>query len=186
MLTYSTEPVWRRKSQLRKALIPNTVADWLFDSGSLTGRIVEACDGRFRVEVLQQGWQVPMRNESQRLGIRNGRIALVREVYLYCNDTPWVFARTVIPRSTLTGTQRYLAHLGNKPLGAALFSDPSMERDELEVSCLAAGQSLFATATQKMRDIPACIWGRRSIFRVGDKPLLVAEIFLPTLPTCRG
>ena len=184
MASFSTEPVWRQRSQLRKGQVSGTVANWLFDSGSLTSRIINNCSGRFRVEVVTQGWQVPMQNESQRLGIRRGGIALIREVYLYCDETPWVFARTVIPRSTLKGRQRYLAHLGNKPLGAALFSDPSMQRDELEVTCLGAEQGLFGSATRRVETRSACIWGRRSIFRVGNRPLLVAEIFLPDLPVC--
>lgn len=182
MITFPSEPVWRNKRQLRHTQVPAAAARWLFDHGSLTSRIIHNCADRFRVEVINQGWRIPMHNESLRLGIPQRRIALVREVYLYCGEQPWIFARTVIPHSTLTGRQRYLAHLGNRPLGAALFSDPSMQRDELEVSCLSPGQRLFETAMRGVKQTSRCIWGRRSIFRVGDKPLLVAEIFLPTLP----
>jgi chorismate lyase len=42
---------------------------------------------------------------SLRLPLR----ALIREVHLLCDDRPWVFARTIIPISTLRGRERRLA-----------------------------------------------------------------------------
>jgi chorismate--pyruvate lyase len=181
MIKFAREPIWRLRRQLTAAEVPANVADWLFDSGSLTSRIIAACPGRFHVQVVSQGWQVPMRNEVSRLGMRRGRLALVRQVYLFCDDTPWVFARTVIPRATLRGKQKYLARLGNKPLGAALFADPSMQRAELEVTRLSRAQSLLSAIDTNPFDSTTCIWGRRSVFYVGHKPLLVAEFFLPPL-----
>jgi chorismate-pyruvate lyase len=32
-----------------------------------------------------------------------------------------------------------------------------------------------------LRDKPETIWGRRSLFRLGGKPLLVCEFFLPDI-----
>jgi chorismate-pyruvate lyase len=37
---------------------------------------------------------------------------------------------------------------------------------------------LFAAAVRGLRHHPAGIWGRRSVFRLGGKPLLVSEFFL--------
>ncbi len=179
MSHFSREPRWRFQHQVRKTEIPSNITHWLFDSGSLTSRIIAACPGRFRVEVVSQGWQLPMRNEVLRLKMRRGRLALVRQVYLYCDDTPWVFARTVIPRTTLTGRRKYLRRLGNKPLGAALFADPSMHRAKLEVACFSNRDGLSDMNFRHRSARDDCVWGRRSVFYVGGKPLLVAEIFLP-------
>ena len=173
-------PRWLPKHRLIGHPVPARVAPWLFDSGSLTSRLIAHCAGRFHVRVLSQGWQRPTREETRRLGMRAGRVALVREVLLYCDETPLVFARSVIPRRTLTGRQKYLGALGNRPLGAALFSDPSMRRDELEVACLRGAVALYP-ALGSVDISGECVWGRRSVFRVGGKPLLVAEMFLPRL-----
>lgn len=178
---HAFEPVWRAQRHLFSADIPAAEAFWLFDDSSLTARILQACDDEFRVEVISQGWQRPMLNEEQRLGIRAARNALVRQVYLYCGDTPWVFARTVIPRTTLYGTESHLAHLQTKPLGAVLFANPTMRRGEVEVAEIKPGQRLFQTATAGMKNKPASIWGRRSVFYLHSKPLLVNEIFLPDI-----
>ena len=182
---HAFEPIWRAERYQFTGQVPKDIAWWLFDANSLTARLMAACQGRFRVEVISQGWQRPMLNEEQCLKIRANRHALVRQVYLYCNDTPWVFARTVIPHTTLSGKEKHLAHLQNKPLGAVLFAEPTMRRSEVEVAEIKPGQRLFHTATAKLDADPKSIWGRRSVFYLHDKPLLVSEIFLPDIPTIK-
>ena len=179
---HAFEPIWRAERYLFAGQVPEDIAWWLFDENSLTARLVAACSGQFRVEVISQGWQRPMLNEEQCLRIRASRHALVRQVYLYCDDTPWVFARTVIPRDTLSGQEKHLAHLQNRPLGAVLFAEPTMRRSEVEVAEIKPGQRLFHTATARLTADPESIWGRRSVFYLHDKPLLVSEIFLPDIP----
>lgn len=179
--SHFSEPVWKLRRHLLDADIPADVAEWLFDQGSLTSRVIQACDKKFRVEVISQGYARPMLNEAIRLGMRDSGTALIREVYLYCGGTPWVYARTIIPRKTLTGAQRYLAHLGNKPLGAVLFADPNMKRDEVEVAEIKSSHRLFNRATITLKQKPASIWGRRSVFYINKKRLLVNEVFLPAI-----
>lgn len=177
--TYQREPAWHVAAQLTHAQVDEQQAGWLFDKGSLTARLVARCGGRFHVRVVSQTWQRPLRNEAQRLGIKPHRLALIRQVYLYCDDIPWVFARTVIPHKTLTGKQKFLAHLGSRPLGAVLFADPHMRRDEIEVTCLRTGERMYRDAVAMLPQPPDCVWGRRSVFYLNNKPLLVNEIFLP-------
>ncbi len=173
--------VWRPVAQRSRAEIPRHFLPWLLDASSLTQRLIAACGGVFRVRVLSLGWARPLPDEYRRLGLPVGRLALVREVQLLCNEQAWVYARTVIPRTTLSGRHRRLAHLGARPLGAALFADPTMQRDAVEIAHSLAGSALFALAIQGLTSVPEQVWGRRSVFRVAGKPLLVSEIFLPEI-----
>ena len=177
--------IWRPARRLLRNVIPPETLAWLLDPASLTRRVLAVCHEGFRVEVVSQGWRVPLLNEAAVLGIRPGRLALVRQVFLLCNDRPWVFARTVIPRATLTGYERRLAHLRTRPLGEVLFSDPTMERGEVEVARLTAADGLYHAACARLDTRPEDIWGRRSLFTLRAKPLLVNEIFLPEIPPCR-
>lgn len=176
-----TIPVWSRYERWMRSRIPPGLVPWLRDSGSLTDRLKKACDGCFEVRVMDEGWQRPRLDEACALGMPGGRIGWVRQVQLLCNGTPWVFARTVVPVTTLSGAQRRLAHLGNRPLGAFLFADPGMQRGVVELACIRKGQAMFSEAGTGLKRKPVVIWGRRSVFRVGDKPLLVAELFLPAV-----
>ena len=172
------------RSRLFAQAVPGDMADWLFDRGSLTRRLQTACPRGFRVQLLAQGWQRPMLNEAMRLGVSPDRMALVRQVYLFCHAQPVVYARTVIPGPTLSGAERHLACLGNRPLGALLFASPNMRRDEMEVACIRPGQRIFTRASGALPARPEAIWGRRSVFYLSGKPLLVSEVFLPGIADC--
>lgn len=177
------EPRWLPKRHLNSTQIPEAYRCWLVDPASLTARLRQACNGCFRVQVLAQRVCRPAHNEAQALNMRFGARAVVREVQLLCDDTPWVFARTVIPLSTLKGPQRQLAHLGSRPLGAVLFADPTMRRSEVEIADIRAVHAIYHAAVQHLpaRRRSQSIWGRRSVFHVGNKPLLVSEVFLPSI-----
>lgn len=174
------EPRWRRVGRGR-AGVPLRMHRWLADPGSLTARLVAACPGDFRVQLLSQGWERPLASERKLLGLRRNALALVREVELRCNEESWVFARTVIPASSLRGAARRLTLLGDRPLGAVLFADPTTRRGRLEVARLDRRHGLFHRACVHHGMLPSALWGRRTLFRYRHKPLLVNEIFLPEI-----
>lgn len=174
----SNRIVWRYGRQTCRQSIPSGMRDWLFDSASLTRRLQGLCPD-FHVTVTALLRARPMRDEAALLGMRQGGHALVRHVYLRCAGTPVVFARTVIPLSALRGSARRLSHLGNRPLGAVLFSDRSMRRGEMQVACLDDRDALYRLAVNGIEERPGDVWGRRSVFYLAGKPLLVSEIFLP-------
>jgi chorismate--pyruvate lyase len=170
---------WQSLARLARAPVPARYLPWLRDSGSLTQRVIGACSGEFCVQVLSQAWERPRPDEARALGMRTHAHALVRQVQLLCGNVPWVYARTIIPRATLTGAERRLARLKSRSLGAVLFSDPSMRRGRIEIAQLRPGDSLYDLATRELTSPPAEIWGRRTVFQLGGKPLLVSEFFLP-------
>jgi chorismate--pyruvate lyase len=176
------EPAWVSLDRLRGALLPTRVAPWLKDEGSLTRAIIGACEGRFSVQVQQQGWGGATPSERRLLGMSRGLTALLREVELLCDEKPWVFARTLIPATSLVGGARRLAHLGNRPLGAVLFADPNTRRLAVEVARIDPRHALYHAACSHMPVMPDEVWGRRTLFAFAGQKLLVNEIFLPTIP----
>lgn len=156
--------------------VPRTLRDWLLDSGSLTRRLIAVSQGHFRVQLLRQGFMHTLPVERQELGLGLREWPFVREVLLRCHDEPWVFARTLIPASSLQGRVRALTHLGTRPLGAVLFSDPQVRRGPIAVARLRAN-------TLGIGGLPNPeLWGRRSLFYLAGMPLLVSEYFLPACP----
>ncbi|MCL4160667.1 UNVERIFIED_CONTAM: hypothetical protein GTU68_040621, partial [Idotea baltica] len=85
------------------------------------------------------------------------------------DDEPWVLGRTLIPRVTLEDHQHSdLSQQGNVPLGLTVFSAENVERDALQVGWVIAGDERLLA--------------RRSRLWMNHKPMLVAELFLPTSP----
>ncbi len=175
------KPDWAVWSRLRHRDLSSGLESWLRDSGSLTARLKRATQGDFRVRVVNQGWAKPFDSERRLLDMRRDSLALVREVELICLGTPWVFARTLIPVESLSGPTRRLTKLGTRPLGELLFADPHMRRGITQIARLRPGHRLYARATGGRGD-ERVIWGRRTLFHLSGKPLLVNEIFLPELP----
>lgn len=173
---------WKQNSRVQRTVIPPDLYGWLLDTASLTLRLQQLCPGRFSVAVLAQEQDYPRRDEALVLGMRNGERALIRQVRLLCDGRPWIFARTVIPVTSLRGKLQRLAHLGTRPLGAMLFADSAMQRGVVELACITPGQALYTEALRNLQQRPGEIWGRRSVFRITTKPLLVSEIFLPGFP----
>lgn len=150
---------------------------WLTDRGSLTARIASRYP-RVRVEVLYQGFRRANRDERFVFAAGAARV-LVREVFLLCGDTPVVFAHTVVDPRDLSGAWRGILKLGNRPLGAALFADPQIERHPLRQKRIGPHHELHVRVRSFLRDTPARLWARRSLFRLRDSPILVTEVFLP-------
>lgn len=160
----------------------------LLSRGSLTEIIrsasVQAGHDGFAVKLLRQELAMVSHDEAQALGWRQPRPAVIREVLLQDHQQGWVFAHSVLPLSTLTGKHSYLGRMGSRPLGSALFSDPTVCRGDMQMIKLRSQDRLYVQATAGLADKPASLWGRRSVFWVGNKPLLVAEFFLSNPAKC--
>jgi len=168
---------WQVSSELLLSSLSNNLCHWLLDEGSLTARLKSHCQ-HFRVELLGQQQIACSALEANEL-IKTGEPVLVREVVLYCNEVAQVFARSLLPISSLTGDEQQLADLGTQPLGQVLFNNPSLIRQRIELANFSADSQVCKLAKQLKQPSRQTLWGRRSVFMLENKPLMVAEVFLP-------
>ena len=117
---------------------------WLLDPSSLTARLKRHSQA-FRVQVLGQQIQACSADEANG-DILSGQQVLVREVLLFCDQIPQVFARSLLPLTSLTGEEQKLAHLGNQSLGQVLFNNPKLQRKCIEVADFTQSSSIFTLA----------------------------------------
>ena len=155
--------------------MPENLGPWLIDNGSLTRKLVALSKDQFEVQVLRQEVATPDAAEANALKMTQQTPVMIREVVLKGRGRPWVFARSILPMTTMTGRLAGLRTLSNQPLGELLFQDPSMTREPLEMACLPA-RILSVPAALAAGDEP--LWARRSVFFLDQKPLLVSEVFL--------
>jgi chorismate--pyruvate lyase len=181
--------LWQSPDEGNCSSLSALLKDWLLDEGSLTARL-KSHSNHFQVKVIGEQQQFCSAAEACDL-IKVGEPVLVREVLLYCDNLPQVFARSLLPIASLTGEEQILANLGEQPLGQVLFNNASLQRLRLELSSFDIDSSVVNLATQlatthddsvggNTSKIPKqMLWGRRSIFMLENKPLMVAEVFLP-------
>ncbi|MEW5770077.1 MAG: chorismate lyase [Pseudomonadota bacterium] len=153
---------------------------WLCTPGSLTHALMRACPA-FNVARLAQAAGPAHADEEALMALRRRRLAMVREVLLRCGGEPLVFAHSVIPLAGLRGPWVGLSGLGNRPLGAALFSDPRIRRHPLEFRRLDRRHPLYRKAARHLDAPPRELWARRSRFALQGHSILVTEVFLPAI-----
>jgi chorismate--pyruvate lyase len=161
------------------------LAPWLRDRGSLTQRIQQRCTN-FTVRNLHNGLARIALDESALIGLSPHQLAWSREVFLYADGLPVVFAHSALAAAHLRGVWSEVGTLGSKPLGALLFAHPLVERKPLHYQALRSTHHLYRRATALQHDPPHRLWARRSLFYLGDAPLLVTEVFLPGILMLKG
>lgn len=122
--------------------------------------------------------------ERQLLAIKPRVYSHIREITMGSDTELWMFARTVIPLGTLTGSAKRLAKIDKKPIGKILFGRNGAVRKTLQVDRINPGEvksNQFNFAQfQSGNDFD--LWRRRSIFDLETGPIMISEIFLPNCP----
>ncbi|MGP9800051.1 chorismate--pyruvate lyase family protein [Rheinheimera sp. NSM] len=149
--------------------LPPQLAPWILEPASLTARL-KRHSRQFRVQVLNEqrcalpAFLQPLLPETH--------TAQLREVILWCNGQPCVYAQSWLPQCTIDRL-RPLADLGERPLGDYIFQQPGLRRGIIEATQLDIALPQLSIA--------APCYARRSVFTLSGLPLLVAEAFLPAM-----
>lgn len=157
--------------------LPESVQSWTYEAGSLTQRLRDYYGDAIGVKILLQQRTAPFLSERRLLNLPENKYSLIREVLLHADGQPLILARTVIPVKTIKVAKSNLSHLGSRPLGEVIFSCPKLERIEMDVTLIsppAWSQSAIATG-----HITQPIWGRRTVYAIAQRQMLVSEFFLP-------
>jgi len=137
--------------------------DWLLLEDSMTKRF-EQQGKQVSVTLIREAFVTPDDIPEELPLLPAEARYWLREILLCADGEPWLAGRTVVPESTLSGPELALQKLGNTPLGRYLFTSSTLTRDFIEIG---------------REDT---LWGRRSRLRLGGKPLLLTELFLPASP----
>ena len=177
MLTNShlfySEPRWTSHSPHLRLSLSTDIYSWIYEKNSLTQRLRQIYGKAVKVKILFHQWKSPFLSESLHLALPVYRYCLIREVLLYAENKPLTLARTILPQKTIQNAQQKLSHLGTRPLGEVIFSDPSSERLAMDISYTQP------KIWHKSFPINQAIWGRRTVYTIQKQPLLVSEFFLP-------
>jgi len=149
--------------------LPLVLRPWLLEPASLTARL-KAHSRNFRLQLLSEEKTLLPEFLQPCLAVKN-LSCVRREVLMWCNNQPAVYAQSWLPEQSVQQLQQ-LAALGEQPLGELLFQFPDVTRSPIEIALLAVTNAVEPIAAGDY-------WARRSVFTVAVQPLLVAEVFLP-------
>jgi chorismate--pyruvate lyase len=140
---------------------------WLLEAGSLS-RLLDLHCQELSVDLLHNQIVKTERLNQQEIALLSPEQCLLRKVVLKGDGIPWVLGRTLIPNSSLEKQEHDLKEQGEIPLGLTVFSTNDVKRDALQVGW----------AETEVGPLLA----RRSRLWMNNKPMLVAELFLPASP----
>ncbi len=166
---------------------PAALRHWLTGGGSLTAKL-KAHSQAFRVQCLHQHTARCLNDEAAAIGMHQPGRVWEREVLLRCDNTPVVFAHTVVPMSSTATDWPLFSALGERSLGSTLFGDPMVRRGVLEYARLRSGHPLMQRARAALGLDQAqepILYARRCLYRRHQGLLLVTEVFLPTVLALR-
>ena len=170
---------WLPAERLGQAKIEAGVRTWLIGKGLLTQRLKDVCGDKFCLRLIEQN--TGLLDASQRAALRCFDTAgLFREVKMYCRDKAWVYARTIMPDSTLS-LHPWLAELGDASLGETLAGLTGVERSAYEYAWLPAADPIAVRALKDANSAPAGLWSRRYRCTLHAAPLLIQELFFPNV-----
>ncbi|NAW68900.1 chorismate lyase [Vibrio sp. V27_P1S3P104] len=140
---------------------------WLLEQGSLSRLMSQHCQ-TLQVNLCEHHWADPKQLAIDEIALLSQERCLLRQVILSGDSHPWVLGRTLIPQASLHDQPIDLTLQGNIPLGLTVFRCENVNRDALQVGWAKTSQGQLLA--------------RRSRLWMNDKPMLVAELFLPDCP----
>ena len=153
---------WLNDSELKSCLEKQNIIEWLNEEGSITAKI--SSKSKFKLEILSDDIGIAEDEEYLALDIASEEVR-IREVVLYGDLVPLVFARSIIPNLTAAKGYPGLGTIGSKPLGDLLFQSELFIKTHREFA-------QFLTSSEGL------VWGRRTLYLVRGYPLSVMEVFL--------
>tara|TARA_E500000331_G_scaffold80000_1_gene75614 strand:- start:12 stop:503 length:492 start_codon:yes stop_codon:yes gene_type:complete len=149
-------------SEIKSLEVQNKeILSWLNESGSITSRIKSFSD--FKLKLLRDSpGEVDAAVDD--LIISNYKENNIREVLLYSDEEPLIYAKSIIPLETIRLGLGVLGNLKENPLGDILFSNPEIKKEYMLFSKFELNKKIF--------------YGRKGIYTVRGFPFSVCEIFL--------
>ena len=192
-MSHLIEPTWVSRLLLDNSF-DSTWSEWLCHPTSMTKKFKKHCQ-RFRVRILYEGFNYAYPSEMRQLGFTKRQYVWIRETQLFGDGKLWMFARAAMPMTTLTGSELRLKFLGEHPLGHFIFTHRQMPRSSFEFAKINENHHFYMPSVyvedkvgntvsqdylqqhENPHENPKVLLGRRSMFYLNNKPLLLTEIF---------
>ncbi len=172
------EPHWREINCLPFEKLPQHIQPYFCESGSTTQRVLHDKGYSFTVPYLLEYWTSLSGYERYYLGDNTFQIAWVREVFLYIDQHPFMFARSIFPLGCMQQKGTILMQLGDQSLGSLLFADPHLQRSAFQWAQLQANHRLYQVIQNNLPTFDQVLWARSSTLLWCGHHIMLTEVFL--------
>ena len=167
---------WQKNIQMR-----NGLNDWVKDKGSLSNRIKSIA--LFEITELKTSPIKIFNNEKAFFGKKKESDLYLREVLIFANKIPVIYARTVIPKKYLRGFWREIKRLRNSLLSEIVFDKKDIVRSDFVFNELSINDNLTKRLNLLSINYQSILVERQSYFMHGRENVLLTEVFLNNIET---
>ena len=171
---------WVPENRITELNPPSALLPLLQEHGLLTARVQQRCEQSFRLQLLQvhdegAGW---LSHYEPWAGGEGDR----REIVMWCDDIPGLYAETVIPDETAKA-QPWIRTLGTQPLGERLQFTEGVTRSDFTYAYIPVTSATLRPTLPDawLKQNQRGVYARRSTFRIHDHYLWLVEVFLGAL-----
>jgi chorismate lyase len=160
------------------------ISQWLTKPYILSKALKRVCQ-TLSVKVIAQNFNAAFDDEYPILNMEPHEHPFIRQVFLQGDNIPLTYGRVVIPTKTYHQHVEKFINLASNLLGETLlYGNPNVKRGPFEYGEFNKSSELIKEIYIHLPDMFPCesLWGRRSVFWIKQDPLLVTEVFLPTIP----
>ena len=155
--------------------IENQLKFWLLDVKSLSYRIRNIA--KLEIVPIDARTSKIFLNEKKIFGYKKSEYLYLREVLIYADNLPIMYARTILPSRCLRGFWHKIKKLNNKPLADIVFRKKHIARSRFQFKKSSINDDFtkrIATFDLKNTNILAT---RQSTFKNRNEKVLLTEVF---------
>ena len=175
---------WRRKynfnvSNLGIDLI--NMNQWVKNKSSLTNRIKKIANLKIKLVTNNYKNKNLLLSEKNFFPLHKAENIFLREVIIFANGVPIMYARTVLPRKYLRGYWNDIKKLNTSSLSRIVYENPSIKRSNFLYLAPSLNNNIFKNIKSLKIDSKNLVIGRQSYFEYKRKNILLTEYFFEAI-----
>ena len=175
---------WRRKynfnvSNLGIDLI--NMNQWVKNKSSLTDRIKKIANLKIRLVANNYKNKNLLLSEKNFFPLHKAENIFLREVIIFANGVPIMYARTVLPRKYLRGYWNDIKKLNTNSLSRIVYENPSIKRSNFSYLAPSLNNKILKKINSLKIDSKNLVIGRQSYFEYKRKNILLTEYFFEAI-----
>jgi len=175
---------WRRKYNFN---VNNLNIDsinmnhWIKNKSSFTDRINKIANVKIKLVTNNYKNKNLLLSEKNFFPFHKAENIFLREVIIFANEAPIMYARTVLPRKYLRGYWNDIKKLNTRSLSRVVYENPSIKRSNFLYLAPSLNNNILKNFGSLKIDGKNLVIGRQSYFEYKRKNILLTEYFFKAI-----
>tara|TARA_B100000035_G_scaffold315481_1_gene336835 strand:- start:16663 stop:17214 length:552 start_codon:yes stop_codon:yes gene_type:complete len=154
---------------------------WIKNKSSLTDRIKKIADLKIKLVKNNHKNKNLLVSEKKFFPLYKEENIFLREVIIFANESPIMYARTVLPRKYLRGYWNNIKKLNTNSLSKIVYENPSIRRSNFSYLAPSLNNKIYKKINSFKIDDKNLVIGRQSFFGYKRKNILLTEYFFEAI-----